>query len=502
MPVYYLKYRPQKVSELDSVLVRKFLTNVLSRKTLPHAFLFAGPRGGGKTSAARILAKVINCQKKTPKSIEPCNKCDACLGITSGSFLDLIEIDGASNRGIDEIRQLRERIKLAPTFGKYKVYVIDEVHMLTTEAFNALLKTLEEPPTHAIFVLCTTQPGKLPETIISRCLRLNFRKGTIPEVVGSLVRVTRGEGLKVPKNVLEEIAKNCDGSFRDAQKILEQLVIEGQPYTVEKVKQVLDLTQDAYVGEFLNLLASKKIKEGLSWIDGFTQKRGNLRVLTTEILETLRKALLAKFGLVEEDKIILENLKLETGEIKTLIDLFTKAATDLRSADIPQLPLELAVVEWGERKDGNEKLEPKNKKKESSSQNPSNHPEPHVVQGQPQSSPSIPFKIVQSKWADVLAKIRPRNHSVSALLRGCQPKGFDGKFLTIETFYQFHHERLQGGKIRKLVEEVVGEVLGIPTRIHCVLGERPSPERKKPNKRRNSELVKVAEKIFGVKAKN
>ena len=193
---FYLKYRPQKLADLDLREVREGLLRIVKGGKFPHALLFAGPKGTGKTSAARIFAKVVNCQN--PKDGEPCNQCDACREITKGTAMDLIEIDAASNRGIDDIRALRETIKLSPVKLKYKVYIIDEVHMLTLEAFNALLKTLEEPPTHAIFILCTTEPDKLPETIISRCLRFNFRKAKIEEIVeGPLKRAVENESFEV-----------------------------------------------------------------------------------------------------------------------------------------------------------------------------------------------------------------------------------------------------------------------------------------------------------------
>src|SRR3990167_11242532 len=188
--VFYRKYRPQKIEELDSKEVREKLYNVLESSSVPHAFLFTGSKGLGKTSTARIVAKVLNCEKKT-KGIEPCNKCEQCVSITNGTNMDILEIDGASNRGIDEIRDLREKVKLSPMSATRKVYIIDEVHMLTQEAFNALLKTLEEPPSHVVFILCTTEPHKVPGTIISRCLRIQFKRATEEELVRSFGKIIK-----------------------------------------------------------------------------------------------------------------------------------------------------------------------------------------------------------------------------------------------------------------------------------------------------------------------
>ncbi|MBI2010012.1 MAG: DNA polymerase III subunit gamma/tau [Candidatus Chisholmbacteria bacterium] len=213
MASLYLQYRPQRVKDLDLKTVREFFERILLSGKVNHAYLFTGPKGGGKTSAARILAKIVNCTKneavmlgKRKKFEEPCNKCVACKSIASGSMVDLIEIDAASNRGIDDIRDLREKIRLAPVAAARKVYIIDEVHMLTLEAFNALLKTLEEPPLHAVFILATTEAHKVPETIVSRCVRVVFPKASREEIRRSLDRVVKGEKLKVASDALDMLS--------------------------------------------------------------------------------------------------------------------------------------------------------------------------------------------------------------------------------------------------------------------------------------------------------
>src|SRR3990167_11069809 len=226
--VFYRKYRPQTIEELDSKEVREKLTSILLRPSSFHALLFTGPKGLGKTSAARIVAKAVNCEKindyskgkkMTPiksglkGSLEPCNKCHQCVSITNGTNIDILEIDGASNRGIDEIRDLREKIKLSPALAFRKVYIIDEVHMLTTEAFNALLKTLEEPPNHVIFILCTTEPHKVPQTIASRCFHMAFKKATANELVRAFLRIAKKEKISVDKEALFKISEFSDGSL-------------------------------------------------------------------------------------------------------------------------------------------------------------------------------------------------------------------------------------------------------------------------------------------------
>src|SRR3990167_6431951 len=264
--VFYRKYRPQTIEELDSKAVRDALTAVLSGKNISHAFLFTGPKGLGKTSTARIVAKAVNCERlvnqrlasssKEKKlnadgytldaSVEPCNKCYQCTSITNGTNVDVLEIDGASNRGIDEIRDLREKVRLSPAGAFKKVYIIDEVHMLTTEAFNALLKTLEEPPEHVIFILCTTEPHKVPQTIASRCFHMAFKKATANELVRAFLRIAKKEKISVDKEALFKISEFSDGSFRDGVKILEEIYSEVgnkkiTKETVEKMHQAVNL---------------------------------------------------------------------------------------------------------------------------------------------------------------------------------------------------------------------------------------------------------------------
>ena len=229
--MFYTKYRPQKFEDLVGVaVVQAGLKQSLAKRRVGHAYLFCGPRGTGKTTTARILAKALNCEQVDSKDWvgEPCGKCAPCRAISEGRFLDLIEIDGASNRGIDDIRSLREKIKLSPTLGRKKVYVIDEVHMLTREAFNALLKTLEEPPSHAVFILCTTEPKKIPETVRSRCQIFEFRRARTRDIKEKLKRICVAEGAKISDEDLVEIARAARGGFRDAETILEQVIVGGE----------------------------------------------------------------------------------------------------------------------------------------------------------------------------------------------------------------------------------------------------------------------------------
>lgn len=458
---FYRKYRPQTVEELDSDEVRKELTAVLKSGKVPHALLFCGPRGTGKTSSARILAKAINCTDK--KGFEPCNKCEACLSITNGSNVDVIEIDGASNRGIDEIRDLREKIKLSPTSLKKKVYIIDEVHMLTTEAFNALLKTLEEPPSHAFFVLCTTEAHKIPETISSRCLRINFKRASKAELMRSLKRVAEDEKIEIEKEALEEIAAQAEGSFRDGVKILEQVSLSGKKVTIKDVKTDFDLES------FFGFLEKRDAKSAIKFINEANEQGIDLKALNVRVLDYLRNLLLLKNGIEVEG-----DFKIFDLDLVRLIELFTKSAADYKLAVIPQLPLELAIVGWC----GNSYGQIVEEKKET------------VVEEKVKTDSKVNIENFKERWADILTNVKPHNHSVEAFLKASSPSSWDGKYLTLEVFYKFHKERLEDDKCRSLVEKIISEIMAETVKLKFILGG---------GKRvvKSEDIVTQAEKIFG-----
>ncbi|MFN4201087.1 MAG: DNA polymerase III subunit gamma/tau, partial [Fervidobacterium gondwanense] len=256
MESLYRKYRPSTFREIvGQGHIKKLLKNALEKRTLSHAYIFAGPRGTGKTTTARILAKSLNCEKN--QFGEPCNECASCKSIDNGSHLDVVELDAASNRGIDEIRKIRDGVNFTPVMGKYKVYIIDEVHMLTREAFNALLKTLEEPPEHILFVLATTNPEKIPPTIISRCHVLEFRNISKEDIVQRLKEVCESEGFDVTEEALEKISKKAAGGLRDALSILEQVVrYAGGEVTSEVVEEALGYVSEDVLMRFLDALFS------------------------------------------------------------------------------------------------------------------------------------------------------------------------------------------------------------------------------------------------------
>ena len=363
--VLYRKYRPQTFAEIiGQEHVVQTLVNAISSGMVSHAYLFAGPRGSGKTTIARLLAKALNCQNRKENEFEPCNKCSSCMEIMEARSLDLLEIDAASHRGIDEIRELRDGIKFAPSKSKYKVFIIDESHQLTKEAANALLKTLEEPPSHAIFILATTEIHKMISTIISRCQRFDFRKLTLPEIIRRLEIVCEKEKAKVEKAALELIAVNSGGSIRDAESLLDQVLTfsgataEKKEIKTQDLKDLLGLVEINTISKLCDFLCQKKAAEAINFLNEIVDKGSDLQEFAKALINYLRQALILKIsggevanpiitGLTKEELKRLQELTLnfKEEELRRILNLFLEAENKMKYSSIPQLPLELAIIE-------------------------------------------------------------------------------------------------------------------------------------------------------------
>jgi len=350
--VFYRKWRPQTLAEVvGQEHVTQTLLNALSSSRVAHAYLFCGPRGTGKTSTGRILAKAVSCLT-SGGSGEPCNTCPICQAITEGRSLDVIEIDAASNRGIDEIRELRERANYAPSQARYKVYIVDEVHMLTKEASNALLKTLEEPPPHVIFVLATTEIHKVLPTIISRCQHFDFRRIAQADMVSRLTHICSSEGIKIEPEALRLIARSATGSLRDAENILEQLTTYyGSEVTLKQAQATLGITGDKRAKEVIKHIIDDDIAAGITTISGVQSDGLDLRQFNRELVEYLRGLLLVKTGSAEAVDLTAEDIaelkalaaRASLNQILKAVKLFGQLEFGFDSYST--LPLELALVD-------------------------------------------------------------------------------------------------------------------------------------------------------------
>jgi len=483
---FYQKYRSEKVDDLDLTSVRSAFGSMMASGEVSHAYLFVGPRGLGKTSAARILARLVNCEKNIKglksKLVEPCNECDACVSIKNGSAVDVMEIDAASHRGIDDIRDLREKVNLAPSILSKKVYIIDEVHMLTNEAFNALLKTLEEPPAHVMFILCTTEAHKVPETIVSRCVRINFTKATPDELVRSLTRAAKGEGLKVPKVVLEELAGGLDGSFREGHKLLEQLASRFGEITVENVRETLKLIGNTQVDAILAAVRNGNTKAIVTAMEQMEAEGIEVVNLVTKLLESLR-------GSIRKD---ISEGKVPSGLDTRLVRRIIRIVPKIKASPLPLLPLELVLEEAALTHKSGGSMSQNSKSQTTSSKT--------IVGVAENAVSTVGFDQVVNGWQDLLSRLSPRNHSVAGLLRSAKPKEIKDKFLTIEVFYKFHKDQLEQEARRRIIEEEIAKMWG-PISVRCVLGERVAVKpafAKSYGEAKNDDGVKAAEEVFGI----
>jgi len=517
MSVFYLKYRPVSISDLDSTQAAEGLRKILMAKEAPQSFLFVGPKGSGKTSAARILARSVNCSNL--KDGEPCGECESCKLILEGKEMDIIEIDAASNRGIEDIRDLKDRAYLMPSKLKKKVFIIDEVHMLTKDAFNALLKLIEEPPKHTVFVLCTTDPEKIPETVLSRLMRVDFKKGTKKELAKSLKRVILGEGLEVDEKVINLMVDKSDGSFRNLHRIFNEIYLNiGNKIDFEAVSSFYNEMGGEYSENCFEadlLIGETKII--LEKLEQMADKGIDFKNFTQRLLVYFQNKLLLSFEVGQGDK---SDFKVK--DLERLIDLLIRAIKQTREIEIEQLPLELAVIDFlGEEIEKKiinkiEKKEVEEKKTETKIKEPEEEKTESIEVEKEKINMCLDSKVdmdkVVSAWGNLLMTVKPFNHSVEAFLRATQPKSIKGNCLILEVFYPFHKDRLEEIKNRKIVEDGLKCVLGADMKFECVLAkdkkkpliinndtpmESISQELVNDSKENKKDLYDVAKDIFG-----
>lgn len=483
---FYQTYRPKKISELDLASVREVLSSSMSSGKISHAYLFVGPRGSGKTSTARILAQIVNCRRnegKTKDFSEPCGECESCLVIARGSSVDVIEIDAASNGLVDDIRELRERVRLAPVQLGKKVYIIDEVHMVSTAGFNALLKTLEEPPEHALFILCTTESQKVPETIVSRCARVNFTKATVTEVVQSLLKAVKGEEMTVDEEALTEIAEATDGSFREGHKLLEQLAAFGKKIDSSSVSRILGVAGKHSVKKLLDAAVKQKTNEVIQTFEEMEKMGTKASVLATTLLGVAKS---------EMEQCVREGRSPE--KLVQLIDALIVAADKIKISPLPLLPLEIALLAISiggpARNASHSDVGGPGEESRPKVSDPALEKKP--VEDQVMKTVSVitesvevvidPVKVetqgskvtldeVKTGWGNFLHHMSESNGSLAGMLRLVEPVYVEGKSLTISVTSRFQQEMLEREIKKKIIEEQMAKVWG-PLTFKCVLTDK------------------------------
>lgn len=494
--VLYRKYRSQNFDQLiGQEHITKILKNAVLQDKLSHAYLLVGSRGTGKTSTARILAKAINCSDL--KKGNPCNECGSCHAITSGNYLDLIEIDAASNRGIDQIRELKERIEFSPTEGTHKIYIIDEVHMLTKEAFNALLKTLEEPPKHIIFILATTDVHKLPATILSRCQRYDFRLGGESDIQGMIKKISKDEKINLEDGAMQLLVENAHGSFRDALSLLD-VIVSGQlesdkPNEVSEneVRKILGIPDTTMVHQLLKTLIKGDNIASLELISELDSKGVNLQQFVKYVLVMLREILVMQLKDDVDPQEYPFVVDLRPADILHLINLFIQAQRNLRDSTIPSLVLEMIIPAVNIGNSGGNVVKSKkevlNKPAKQSEKVEENEEEEvvddiveevvseEVAEEVPQATSVVIDKVpsefnvqdIEDGWDSFLNAMKENGGRLVAFLQGIKILDYADSVLKIEVQSEFHKERIESLKSRDLISTEFKKIFGFPVKVMC-----------------------------------
>ena len=520
--IFARKFRPQTFEEIvGQETITTTLKNAIRQERVPQSFLFSGPRGVGKTSTARILAKALNC-KEGPTE-KPCGKCISCKEIEQGNSMDVLEVDGASNRGIEEIRTLRENVKFKPSSGRYKIYIIDEVHSLTGDAFNALLKTLEEPPAHVKFIFATTESHKVPLTILSRCQRLQFKRISVLEAVGKLEEIAKKEKLKCDKNALFMIAKATEGALRDAESLLDQLASfsEGK-IREEDVLTLLGLAPEEMYVSVIAAIREKKGDEIFGLVKKLYEEGADLAQFAKGLFEVFRHLLVLKTApkaeaLIEASAEMIVKLKkmagdFPQGELLLALSILQNLQIQLRRpVASPKLLLEAALLKlvymdglksveslvqkasFGEKNSFLTPVAPEKKTlKPATAVSERTVPSQELQQSspkQPATGPSsqegLTLNDVEAAWPQVIELVKAKRMSLSLYLAEAEPSEVEGSVIVLglPSEFRFHKETLEKELNRQVIEEAFAQVLGKKVRVQCVVTEREGTTREAAGER-------------------
>lgn len=514
----YRKYRPQSFAAGDLVgqdHVVRTLRNAIILGRVAHAYLFCGPRGTGKTTMARLLAKAVNCQQPDPEQ-RPCNACESCRAINRGSAVDIIEIDAASNRGVDDIRDLREKVKYAPTQLKVKFYIIDEAHQLTRDAFNAFLKTLEEPPAHVKFVLATTEPDKLPDTVASRCQRFDFRRIPLADAIERMRTVCRREGLDVEDEALEIVARQATGSLRDGLGLLEQLSLycetpDGRrSITADAVRRIVGLSRNDRLIALVDALAQHDAGAGLRVIGAAAEAGEDIHQLNRQLVGYLRSLMLLSAGgeaREADDDARRQAALFSLPELAALTRAFSSIEGALNRGSYGQLPLEIALVDAivgpappapsaarspqvsvpeppvrsaPPRPDPIPRPRPPEstarESKEQRASTPAERP-PTPPPAPERRAPAAPaggepvLDQLVGRWVQIRREVKAANSRIAALLSSVDPVSVRGEEVVLVSPYEFHRNKLSDDAVRRVVEDVIQRHIGGSYRITCMSPE-------------------------------
>ena len=536
--MYQALYRQYRPKTFDDVLGQKHITitlkNQIQKENIGHAYLFSGTRGTGKTSTAKIFSRAVNCLNSQDGN--PCNECEICKGILDESIIDVIEMDAASNRGIDDIRELRDKVIYPPARAKYKVYIIDEVHMLTIQAFNALLKTLEEPPKHLIFILATTEPEKLPQTILSRCQRFDFKRITTKDIIESMKGICSNLGLDVAGRVLSLIARNSDGAMRDALSLLDQCISFGKgKITYEDAIGILGIVNTGLIINIIDNIIHKNLENVLETIDEVIQNGKDIHQFIKDLIMHFRNLMIIKTSknpleLIDIDEELLEEYteqgkNLELNFILKSLDILTVADEKAKWSTQPRIILEMAVIQIIKLEDIYS-LEERIRRLEEGlpreiratrerpkvevvhMENTQEVKKKEIRQEEPKENSSekqsfsddgkeIEFDAIVKDWQQILQSIKSKKMNIFALLIEGQPIGYSNNTLTIgyKEGFGFHKDAIEKPANKEFVENTISAYFKKNIDIRFIMGnEKPKVENEKKNK---DKAIKEVIDFFG-----